>query len=338
MKSISSSSLLIVVSLFLIANPPQGLAMEQGSETHAFTPKLDPGEYSWHPEISPAGPVSIVISLTDQLLYVYRNGVRIGRSTISSGKDGFETPTGFFTILEKDVVHHSTQYQEASMPFMERLTWDGVAIHGGNTPGFPESHGCVHVPMEFAQKLYQITDTGTTVLVTKAFAPDTEPGILFPAQETKKPTDSTPSLPPVNPGPTNFTWKPESAKPGPVSIVFSTLNKQVCVYRNGIEIGRANVDVKGKPLRSMGNHVYIALNDKTPDGHHKWKTLGALDSTDAPDMDQLKKVMVVPTDFSNHLRDTITPGTTLLITNQGVDINTKAASKSILDSTGPDSK
>ncbi len=73
----------------------------------------------------------------------YRNGVRIAVSTCSTGKKGHETPTGVFTILEKDKDHHSSTYNNAPMPNMNRLTWSGVALHAGNLPGYPASHGCV---------------------------------------------------------------------------------------------------------------------------------------------------------------------------------------------------
>ena len=155
----------------------------------------------WRPEVSPAGPVVIIISLPEQVLYVYRNGVRIGRSTISSGKPGHRTPTGVFTILQKNVKHTSTIYKGASMPYMERLTWGGVAIHAGNLPGYPAAHGCVRLPLDFARQLYAVTNSGTSVIITdtKSVPGSTSaPGMLFSA---------TPGgMPPLPPG--GVTWKP----------------------------------------------------------------------------------------------------------------------------------
>ena len=86
---------------------------------------LKPGEFTWHPELAPDGPVAIIVSLPEQRVYVYRNGVEIAVSTCSTGKPGHETPTGVFTILEKDKNHHSSTYNNAPMPNMERLTWSG---------------------------------------------------------------------------------------------------------------------------------------------------------------------------------------------------------------------
>ena len=112
------------------------------------------------------GPVSIVVSLSTQQAFVYRGDRLVAASTISSGKDGKDTPPGSYTILQKDVDHRSNLYNAARMPFMQRLTWDGVAIHAGNNPGFPASHGCIRVPLAFAKKLFAVTSVGTTVVVT----------------------------------------------------------------------------------------------------------------------------------------------------------------------------
>ena len=102
--------------------------------------KLKPGQYEWHPERSPSGPLLVVVSVDDQMAYVYRNGVQIARSTVSTGKAGHDTPTGVFTILQRNVDHESSIYKGAKMPYMQRLTWGGIAMHAGNLPGYPASH------------------------------------------------------------------------------------------------------------------------------------------------------------------------------------------------------
>ncbi|MBL8907277.1 MAG: L,D-transpeptidase family protein, partial [Rhizobiales bacterium] len=127
--------------------------------------ELKPGQFTWHPERSPDGPVAIIVSLPDQLVHVYRNGVRIAVSTCSTGKPGHETPTGVFTILQKDRNHHSSTYNDAPMPNMNRLTWSGVALHAGQLPGYPASHGCVRLPLEFSKLLFTVTHVGTPVII-----------------------------------------------------------------------------------------------------------------------------------------------------------------------------
>jgi hypothetical protein len=126
---------------------------------------MAPGDYEWYPERSLAGDVVIVVSLPQQLVHVYRGGVQIGVSTVSTGKPGHDTPPGVFTILQKQKMHHSTLYDDAPMPFMQRLTWDGIALHAGRLPGYPASHGCIRLPAAFAETLYDVTAHGGVVVV-----------------------------------------------------------------------------------------------------------------------------------------------------------------------------
>ena len=107
----------------------------------------------------------IIVSLPDQLVHVYRNGVRIAASTCSTGKLGHRTPTGVFKILQKDKNHRSSTYDNAPMPNMNRLTWSGIALHAGQLPGYPASHGCVRLPKEFSALLFGITKVGMTVVI-----------------------------------------------------------------------------------------------------------------------------------------------------------------------------
>src|SRR5690242_10091560 len=93
--------------------------------------QLKNGQYVWAPELSPAGPVLLVVNLETQRAVIFRNGVPIGATTISSGKEGNETPTGVFTVLQKRKEHYSKTYGNAPMPNMQRLTWSGIALHAG---------------------------------------------------------------------------------------------------------------------------------------------------------------------------------------------------------------
>ena len=122
----------------------------------------------------------VLVSLVEQVARVYRNGVEIGIARVSTGRPGHPTPTGVFTILQKARVHHSSTYDEASMPYTERLTWDGVALHAGGVPGYPSSHGCVHLPLEFADLLYGVTEVGTTVVIADAHRSPRRPRSSWP--------------------------------------------------------------------------------------------------------------------------------------------------------------
>jgi hypothetical protein len=129
---------------------------------------LEPGQYVWQPQLASSGEIEIVVSLPQQIAYVFRGGTLIGVSTVSTGKPGHDTPTGSFEILQKRREHYSNLYDNAPMPFMQRLTWDGIALHAGEIPGRPASHGCVRLPLAFARHLYAATGLGARVHIVDA--------------------------------------------------------------------------------------------------------------------------------------------------------------------------
>ena len=142
-------------------------AAEEPAPIEGTIAELKPGKFVWQPERSEEGPVEIVISLGQQRLYAYRGGELIGASTISSGRKGYESPIGRFQILEKKKFHRSNRYDDAPMPFMQRLNWYGIALHAGEIPGYPASHGCIRLPTKFAQALFGVTERGGFVFVTE---------------------------------------------------------------------------------------------------------------------------------------------------------------------------
>ena len=153
---------------FLIALAPlRAAAADDAALGKAEVNRLGPGDWVWRPEPAAVGATTIVISLRRQLAYVYRSGRLIGAATISSGSAGHESPIGRFNILEKAKLHRSNRYSAAPMPFMLRLNWYGVAMHGGNVPGYPASHGCIRLPMGFAKTLFETAGVGDLVFVTE---------------------------------------------------------------------------------------------------------------------------------------------------------------------------
>jgi lipoprotein-anchoring transpeptidase ErfK/SrfK len=132
----------------------------------AFGPKfLKPGQYAWRDVPEAAGPQRVVISLSDQLAYFYRGSTLVAVSTISSGRDAKPTPTGIFSVLDKRPMYRSKKYDNAPMPWMQRIDQYGIALHGGYNPGYPASHGCIRLPLPFAKKLYTVTGVGTPVYI-----------------------------------------------------------------------------------------------------------------------------------------------------------------------------
>jgi hypothetical protein len=126
---------------------------------------LTPGNYVWAESVPKEGDPKIVVDLVTQTAYVYRGDVLVGAASISSAKTGMVTPLGFWKIQEKRPMYRSKKYGNAPMPFMQRIDEYGIAFHGGNNPGYPASHGCIRMPMKFAEKLYGLTKLGTEVVI-----------------------------------------------------------------------------------------------------------------------------------------------------------------------------
>ena len=116
----------------------------------------------------PAGtPLMAIVSLSDQRVTIYDADGWILRAPVSSGQSGRETPAGIYSVLQKEVEHHSNLYDDASMPYMQRITWSGIAMHAGKLPGYPASHGCVRMPHDFAEHLYDLTKVGMRVIIAR---------------------------------------------------------------------------------------------------------------------------------------------------------------------------
>jgi hypothetical protein len=160
-----------VVAAAMVATPTPATAPAPAAtpaaapDPFAEADDLAPGAFVWRPELAAAGPVEVVVSIPLQRAYVYRGGTLIGITTVSTGRPGHRTPTGSFDILQKRKQHFSNLYNNAPMPFMQRLTWDGIALHAGQIPGKPASHGCIRLPLAFARHLFGITEMGGAVHV-----------------------------------------------------------------------------------------------------------------------------------------------------------------------------
>ena len=126
---------------------------------------LKPGEYVWATAAPADGESRIVVDLLTQMTYVYRGDKLLGAASMSSAKTGHITPYGNWTILEKRPFYRSKKYENAPMPWMQRIDEYGIAFHGGLNPGYPASHGCMRLPMKFAEKLYGVTKVGTKVII-----------------------------------------------------------------------------------------------------------------------------------------------------------------------------
>lgn len=219
-------------------------------ETH----QLKPGEYTWHPERSPHGAVAAVVSIPEQLVHVYRNGIRIGVSTCSTGKKGHATPTGVFTVLQKDKHHRSSTYNNAPMPNMNRLTWSGIALHAGKLPGYPASHGCVRLPFKFSQKLFGVTHVGTPVIISGSHSDPWElihPGLVL-GDYAEHEFEAAVGHLKGKKHPSDWT---QSERYPVTSLIASSADRSLLLFENGNEIARSKLTIKGPA--QLGEHVFV---------------------------------------------------------------------------------
>jgi L,D-transpeptidase catalytic domain len=316
---------IIAISIALIAVLTPAGAMQQpsfhtkGSPTGKPTGPLKPGEYWWAPFVSPTGPVVVLVSIPQQTMHVYRNGILVGRSSVSSGSNGRSTPSGVFTILEKKETHRSKKYQNAPMPNMQRLTWSGIAMHSGQLPGYPASHGCVRMPYDFSKLLFSLTAKGGTVVIgdQKTAQPHlaANPGILL------APADLTPDM--VKPlAKDDYDWRPERSPGGPITILVSAADRALYVYRNGQPIGRGAIEINGSG--PLGGHVFALLDGVTEKPSwwapnrpaRKWMTVSTDKVGRDISFDDLGRRVRFNPEFASKLYDVIAPGTTVIVTDE----------------------
>jgi hypothetical protein len=189
---------------------------------------------------------------------------------------------------------------------MERLTWSGVAMHAGKLPGYPASHGCVRLPLDFARKLYAVTSEGSTVIITN-YPFETEkirsPGVLSVADSDFLPPRGVTS------------WNPSKAPAGPLAIIISSADGEAYVYQSGREIGSS-------PFSGIQNlrglYIYSALSKAFPGGRHDWLQIASFVGF-PPQMKDLFKPGRVDQQFIARIRGLVTPGTVLILTDEPVD-------------------
>lgn len=285
-----------------------------GQEVMKEIADLQPGEFTWHPDRQPEGPVAVVVSIPQQLVHVYRNGVRIAVSTCSTGKPGHETPTGVFVVLQKDKHHRSSTYNQAPMPNMNRLTWSGIALHAGNLPGYPASHGCVRLPLDFSDKLFGITHLGTPVIIAGSHSDPwelTHPGMVLGAYaghefdqveaglaDKKHPAD----------------WVEAEAYPV-TSVIASSADRSIMLLENEVVLNRASLTINGSD--PFGSHVFVLQGASDQTQGLRWTAI----SHDAAAGGSVEADEAVLTrlradhDFIEAMRQKMHPGMILILTD-----------------------
>jgi hypothetical protein len=301
-------SLLAAMGLPLI--PRHGGAQQQ--EVVFDLENMLPGDFTWHPERAPQGAVAVIASIPEQRVHVYRNGVRIGVSTCSTGREGHETPTGVFTILQKDADHRSSTYNNAPMPNMNRLTWGGIALHAGNLPGYPASHGCIRLPLEFSALLFEVTHIGTPVIISGARNDPWEmvhPGFVL---STFAEGDMEAAVAGLDAREHPSDWTDGAAYP--VTTVLATKqDRKIVLMEDGRKLLEMGIELADDS--PLGEHVLVVQGNRDTGLH--WTGL-----THHPDPahplwpeEQLLNRLSIPAEFSQALMARLHPGLVLVVSD-----------------------
>jgi lipoprotein-anchoring transpeptidase ErfK/SrfK len=245
---------------------------------------------------SPKGPLQIIISIADQRISLYDNGALIARSSVSTGVQGHPTPLGIFTVISKERWHRSNIYSGAPMPYMQRITWSGIALHAGVVPGHPASHGCIRLPNDFAIRLWRLTKRGTRVITAREdvqpveianphlFVPKPKAASVSPefsavtvAGNNNKTAPAThgallsnagtPEVTDLIPGSIPAGAAPQ--KVGPISVFVSRKLSRLFVRQGFTPLFDVPVKIQN-PEQPLGTHVFTAMDYQSDGASIRW--------------------------------------------------------------------
>jgi len=270
---------------------------------------------------APGQLVLAVVAIAQQKITLYDAQGPVLRAAISSGGDDYETPAGVFSVLQKEAEHYSNRYDDAAMPFMQRITWSGIALHAGPLPGYPASHGCIRLPHAFSSLLFGATDLGMTVVITEipalpnasdapAIAAAAEPAAASLAQAA-------------------YQWHPDrsAASDGAiVSVIVSAADGKAVVMRGGVEVGSAPVRVTG----DVAPMAYV-LRSWDANGQH-WLKLQYAGSGQGMEVGQEEgKRFEAPTQFRRDLAAMLRPGSVVIVTPQSLSSGSTGRPQEVIE-------
>ena len=308
----------------LDAQPIPSLPRSAQAASGINSEDLKPGEFIFEPDLAPDGPVVFIVSIPEQRVHVYRNGVEIGVSTCSTGKPGHTTPTGVFVILQKDKHHHSSTYNNAPMPNMQRLTWGGIALHAGNLPGYPASHGCVRLPLEFSKLIFEITHLGIPVIIADAKSQPARivhPGLLLPAQAEEEAKAALLAAAEKSHHGADATTDSHDV----TSVVISGADQKAIVLTDGELVWESDVQIHD-PDRPLGNHVYKLLGLAKDRSSFDWiaHTIHGDELVNSRSDDVFQRIRFVKWQESIPLFANMIPGSSLVVTDLSADEDTRS--------------
>src|SRR4029077_5448141 len=222
---------------------------------------------------APKSSLQIIISIAEQRVFLYDNGTLIARSSVSTGTLGHPTPLGVFSVISKQRWHRSNIYSAAPMPYMQRITWSGIALHAGVVPGHPASHGCIRLKNDFAIRLWHLTKRGTRVIIAHddvqpvditnphLFKPKAVHGSLVSNAESPEATSlQVPSSAPAGGA---------SKKVVPISVFVSRKLSKLFVRQGFATLFDVAVKIEN-PEEPLGTHVFTAMEFQSEGAAIRW--------------------------------------------------------------------
>jgi hypothetical protein len=322
------------------------------------------------PEDPPKGPLQIIISIADQRVSLFDNGALIARSSVSTGTQAHPTPLGVFSVISKQRWHRSNIYSAAPMPYMQRLTWSGIALHAGVVPGHPASHGCIRLKNDFAIRLWHLTKRGTRVIIAHddvqpvettdphLFKPKAASGssefqaatVADKSLGTAAATQGSPVSNAATPEATSLQVPgsaPARAEPKkivPISVFVSRKLSRLFVRRGFSPLFDVPVKIEN-PEEPLGTHVFTAMEFQNEGAAIRWTVLsipdefpriseGTTKEREAPAKQTVLSVPLpdkanaaldrieIPQDAIDRISELLTPGSSLIISDNGISRET----------------
>jgi lipoprotein-anchoring transpeptidase ErfK/SrfK len=304
------------------------------------------------------GPLHIIVSIADQQISVYDDGALIARSSVSTGVSNHPTPSGVFSVISKQRWHRSNLYSDAPMPYMQRITWSGIALHAGVLPGYPASHGCIRLKWDFAIRLWHLTKRGTRVIIAPSDVrpveianprlPQSQPKAAYTSAKTAAievavaPSLSAPIDDPP-PQQVNAQVLASARKTVPVSIFVSRKSNKLFVRHGSKQLFEAPVTIRD-PETSLGTHVFTLMRSRPGDAAVRWTVMsipegsprarpgstgrsksgiGHMVDTASPEP-SLQKAnaaldrIEMPPDATERIAELLTPGSSLIVSDYGI--------------------
>jgi hypothetical protein len=309
---------------------------------------------------APKGPLQIIISIADQRISLYENGALIARSSVSTGVERHPTPLGVFSVISKHKWHRSNIYSAAPMPYMQRITWSGIALHAGDLPGYPASHGCIRLTKDFAIRLWHLTKRGTRVIIAREdirpleisnpqlFVPKAKVASASPESSTATLTSddgvtaATTHAPPMSnndegaKASNRASSEVRAQKAAPISVFVSRQLSKLFVRRGFTPLFDVPITIRNL-AEPMGTHVFTAMEFQNEGAAMRWTVMSipeksSLNQGNPPKLHKgspmpdkanaaLERIEIAQ-DVVDRISELLTPGSSLIISDHGISHET----------------